>query len=98
MLLFIVGFREFTIPMILQSPDNAVLSVMMWKAFQSGKTMEAAALGTIIVLLVIPVDLSWCAGWCWRATTTLEADDAAGRGPRKVLRHRATAPSRRCAA
>jgi type IV secretory pathway VirB3-like protein len=28
---------------------------MMWKAFQSGKTMEAAALGTIIVLLVIPV-------------------------------------------
>jgi iron(III) transport system permease protein len=54
-LLFIVGFREFTLPMILQSPDNAVLSVMMWKAFQSGKTMEAAALGTIIVLLVIPV-------------------------------------------
>jgi iron(III) transport system permease protein len=54
-LLFIIGFREFTIPMILQSPDNAVLSVMMWKAFQSGKTMEAAAVGSIIVLLVIPV-------------------------------------------
>src|SRR5262249_21650196 len=54
-LLFIIGFREFTIPMILQSPDNTVLSVMMWKAFQSGKTMEAAAIGTVIVLLVIPV-------------------------------------------
>jgi iron(III) transport system permease protein len=54
-LLFIVGFREFTLPMILHSPDNAVLSVMMWKAFQSAKTMEAAAIGTIIVLLVIPV-------------------------------------------
>lgn len=55
LLLFIIGFREFTIPMILQSPDNVVLSVMMWKAFQSAKTMEAAAIGTIIVLLVIPV-------------------------------------------
>ena len=54
-LLFIIGFREFTIPMILQSQDNMVLSVMMWKAFQSGKTLEAAAVGSIIVLLVIPV-------------------------------------------
>jgi iron(III) transport system permease protein len=54
-LLFIIGFREFTIPMILQSQDNTVLSVMMWKAFQSGKTLEAAAVGSIIVLLVIPV-------------------------------------------
>jgi iron(III) transport system permease protein len=54
-LLFIVGFREFTLPTILQSPDNIVLSVMMWKAFQSAKAMEAAAIGTVIVLLVIPV-------------------------------------------
>jgi iron(III) transport system permease protein len=54
-LLFIIGFREFTIPMILQSQDNMVLSVMMWKAFQSGKTLEAAAVGSIIVLLVVPV-------------------------------------------
>src|SRR5215467_8297428 len=55
LLLFIIGFREFTIPMILQSADNVVLSVMMWKAFQSAKIMEAAAIGTIVVLLVIPV-------------------------------------------
>jgi iron(III) transport system permease protein len=54
-LLFIVGFREFTLPMILQSPDNVVLSVMMWKAFQGGRTMEAAAIGTIIVLLAVLV-------------------------------------------
>jgi iron(III) transport system permease protein len=53
-LLFIIGFREFTLPMILQSPDNVVLSVMMWKAFQASKTMEAAAIGTVIVVLVIP--------------------------------------------
>ena len=31
LLLFIVGFREFTMPMILQSEDNWVLSVIMWK-------------------------------------------------------------------
>lgn len=55
LLLFIVGFREFTIPMILQSPDNVVLSVMMWKALQSSKTMEAAAIGTVIVMLVVPI-------------------------------------------
>jgi iron(III) transport system permease protein len=55
LLLFIIGFREFTIPMVLQSPDNIVLSVMMWKAFQSAKTMEAAAIGVVIVMLVIPV-------------------------------------------
>ena len=54
-LLFIIGFREFTIPAILQSPDNQVLSVMMWQAFQAGKTQQAAALGTMIVLFVIPV-------------------------------------------
>jgi iron(III) transport system permease protein len=53
-LLFIIGFREFTLPMILQSPDNVVLSVLMWKAFQGAKTMEAAAIGTVIVVLVIP--------------------------------------------
>jgi iron(III) transport system permease protein len=53
-LLFIIGFREFTLPMILQSPDNVVLSVMMWKAFQASKTMEAAAIGTVIVVLVVP--------------------------------------------
>lgn len=54
-LLFIIGFREFTIPTILQSPDNTVLSVMMWQAFQGGKTMQAAAVGTMIVLFVIPI-------------------------------------------
>jgi iron(III) transport system permease protein len=57
-LLFIIGFREFTIPTILQSPDNSVLSVMMWQAFQGGKTTQAAAVGTMIVLFVIPIIFS----------------------------------------
>jgi iron(III) transport system permease protein len=54
-LLFIVGFREFTLPIILQSPDNLVLSVIMWSLFTSNKTADAAAVGTLIVLCVVPV-------------------------------------------
>ena len=55
MLLFIIGFREFTLPIILQSPDNLVLSVIMWSLFTSNKTADAAAVGTLIVLCVVPV-------------------------------------------
>jgi iron(III) transport system permease protein len=54
-LLFIVGFREFTLPVILQSQDNMVLSVIMWTLFVSNKTADAAAVGTLIILCVIPV-------------------------------------------
>lgn len=54
-LLFIIGFREFTLPIILQSPENTVLSVIMWTLFVSNKTADAAAVGTLIVLCVVPV-------------------------------------------
>ncbi len=55
LLLFIVGFREFTIPMILQSEDNWVLSVMLWKLQSDRQTAQAAAVGTMILLFVTPV-------------------------------------------
>ncbi len=55
LLLFIVGFREFTIPMILQSEDNWVLSVIMWKLQADRQTAQAAAVGTLILLFVTPV-------------------------------------------
>jgi len=55
MLLFIVGFGEFTIPMMLQSDDNWVLSVVMWRLQNDRQTGQAAAVGTLIVLFVIPV-------------------------------------------
>lgn len=54
-LLFIVGFREFTLPIILQSQDNLVLSVVMWNLMVANKSADAAALGTLIVLCVAPV-------------------------------------------
>lgn len=55
LLLFIVGFREFTIPLILQSDDNWVLSVIMWKLQADRQTAQAAAVGTLILVFVTPV-------------------------------------------
>ncbi|MDQ2736676.1 MAG: iron ABC transporter permease [Pseudomonadota bacterium] len=54
-LLFIVGIREFTIPLVLYTQDNVVLSVLLWHLFSGGRTMEAAALATLIIAFVIPV-------------------------------------------
>jgi iron(III) transport system permease protein len=54
-LLFIVGMREFTLPLILYSPDNVVFSVLLWKLFQNGDAPQAAALATLIIVLVVPV-------------------------------------------
>jgi ABC-type spermidine/putrescine transport system permease subunit II len=48
-LLFIVGVREFTIPLVLYSQDNVVLSVLLWQLFQSGQPAPSAALASIIV-------------------------------------------------
>ena len=54
-LLFIVGVREFTIPLVLYSRDNVVLSVLLWQLFQSGQPMPSAALASIIIVVVLPV-------------------------------------------
>jgi iron(III) transport system permease protein len=54
-LLFIVGVREFTIPLVLYSPDNVVLSVLLWQLFQSGQPAPSAALASIIIAVALPV-------------------------------------------
>jgi iron(III) transport system permease protein len=54
-LLFIVGFREFTLPMLLESPKNVVLSVIMWQDFNNAHVPEAAAVAVIILVCVTPV-------------------------------------------
>ncbi len=54
-LLFIVGVREFTIPLVLYSQDNVVLSVLLWQLFQSGQAASSAALASIIIAVVLPV-------------------------------------------
>jgi len=63
-LLFIVGVREFTIPLVLYSPDNVVLSVLLWQMFQSGQPALSAALASIMVAIVLPLiflSRSWLA-------------------------------------
>jgi iron(III) transport system permease protein len=54
-LLFIVGVREFTLPLVLYSQENVVLSVLLWQLFQNGQPAPSAALGTIIIAVVLPV-------------------------------------------
>ena len=56
-LLFIVGVREFTIPLVLYSQDNVVLSVLLWQLFQSGQPAASAALASIIIAAALPVIL-----------------------------------------
>src|SRR6185312_17250062 len=56
-LLFIVGVREFTIPLVLYSQENVVLSVLLWQLFQNGQPAPSAALGTIIIAVAFPVFL-----------------------------------------
>ena len=54
-LVFIVGLREFTIPLVLYSPDNLVLSVLVWQLFQNGQPAPSAALGAMMIALVFPM-------------------------------------------
>ena len=54
-LVFIVGLREFTIPLLLYSPDNLVLSVLVWQLFQNGQPAPSAALGAMMIVLVFPL-------------------------------------------
>ncbi len=55
LVLFVVGFREFTLAMVLHTPDNIVLSVILWRLFQRGNASEAAALAVLMMLVVTAV-------------------------------------------
>ncbi|HWL04031.1 MAG TPA: iron ABC transporter permease [Xanthobacteraceae bacterium] len=54
-LIFIIGTREFTIPLVLHSPDNIVLPVLLWQLFQNGQPAPSAALATFIMFMVFPM-------------------------------------------
>jgi iron(III) transport system permease protein len=54
-LLFVVGVREFTLPLVLGSGENVVLGVVLWRLFEDGKVAEASALASLVVALVVPV-------------------------------------------
>jgi iron(III) transport system permease protein len=54
-LLFVIGVREFTLPLVLGSADNVVLGVVLWRLFEDGHVAEAAAVATMVIALVVPV-------------------------------------------
>jgi iron(III) transport system permease protein len=47
--------REFTIPLVLHSPENVVLPVLLWQLFQGGQPAPSAALATFIMAMVVPM-------------------------------------------
>ncbi len=55
LIVFIIGMREFTIPFVLASQDNLVLPVLVWQLFQNGQPAPSAALGTLMILMVLPL-------------------------------------------
>ena len=54
-LLFVVGVREFTLPLVLGSPDNVVLGVVLWRQFEDGHVAEASAVASMTIAIVVPV-------------------------------------------
>jgi iron(III) transport system permease protein len=56
-LLFVVGVREFTLPLVLGSQDNVVLGVVLWRLFEDGHVAEASAVATLTMAIVVPVVL-----------------------------------------
>ncbi len=55
LLLFIIGMREFTIPFVLYSQENVVMSVLIWQFFQGGEPGRSAALATLMIVMVLPL-------------------------------------------
>lgn len=53
MFLFVVGIKEFTIPLMLYSPNNVVLSVLLVQLQRSGSTAEAATIGLAMTVLTL---------------------------------------------
>ncbi len=54
-LLLIIGVREFTIPVVLYSQENVMLSVLLYRFFIESQGALSAALAMVIIALVIPI-------------------------------------------
>ena len=48
----LLSYREVTMALFLQSPRNMVLSTTIWNLWVSGDTIVAAALGTIMIIIM----------------------------------------------
>jgi iron(III) transport system permease protein len=51
------ALRGFSIPLMLSSKNNEVLAVMLWDYWDQGLVSTAAALGVLLILVLIPLTL-----------------------------------------
>jgi iron(III) transport system permease protein len=51
------ALRGFSIPLMLSSKNNEVLAVMLWNYWDQGLVSTAAALGVLLILVLIPLTL-----------------------------------------
>jgi iron(III) transport system permease protein len=53
----VIAMRAFSIPMMLASKQTFVVSVMMWAYWNDGYVSVAAAMGVLLILVLIPITL-----------------------------------------
>src|SRR5665811_1644392 len=51
--IMVVSFRELSSSILLYSPGNEVLSILIWEQFENGQFTELAALGVVMVLALV---------------------------------------------
>jgi ABC-type Fe3+ transport system permease subunit len=49
--------RAFSVPVILASRNNEVFASQIWSLWQIGRFSEAAAYGTMLVIILLPMTL-----------------------------------------
>jgi iron(III) transport system permease protein len=52
------SLRTFSVPLVLASENNEVLSVWIWIYWQAGRIPEAAAIGVMLILLTALMGLA----------------------------------------
>ena len=61
--ILVVSFRELSSSILLYSPGNEVLSILIWEQYENGQFTVLAALGVVMVLtLVVLVTIAYKAG------------------------------------
>lgn len=53
--LALIAYREVTVPVVLSSPQNQVVSTAIWRLWQTSRIPEAAALGVVVMLFALVV-------------------------------------------
>jgi iron(III) transport system permease protein len=48
----IVSIRELSSSILLYSPGNEVISIMIWELWQNGQYVELSALGVMLIVLL----------------------------------------------